>query len=91
MGMVIVNDDTKWWKVCLSCGAEQGDWTEADECRHWSTTENCDDEDCEACNNDPDLWRAGVREAPFWWSPEMEDDEFDQYGPLEADEDEEDE
>lgn len=80
MGVYITEGNT--WRICAMCGAteEQMDAERASktrgECSHWSTTDVCDWDECEACNNDPDLWRLGLREKPETcdWP---EDDDWD--------------
>lgn len=75
MGTVFTDESVKVWKVCLYCGAVEDDFGDTSKCHHFSTTEDCDDPDCEACSNDPDLWRLGHREKPLGAWDDDEDDE----------------
>jgi len=83
MGTYITEGNT--WRICVGCGAtdEQREAERASgvrgECSHWSTTDVCDWDECEACNNDPDLWRLGLREKPWGADDEEWDDDEDEY------------
>lgn len=80
MGQWLVNEGVETWSVCATCGASEGqikaerDLGVQGECWHGSITDVCDDENCEACNNDPDLWALGLRDKPLSaWDDEDED------------------
>jgi hypothetical protein len=80
MGTVFIDESVKVWRVCLDCGAVESNFGDTSECLHSTTTEDCDNPDCEACNYDPDLWKVGHREKPLdAWAEDDEDDEDDDW------------
>lgn len=67
MGLYQVKEGTQVWFICEDCGVtrEQREAERASgifsECAHLVFTEICDDEECEACNDDPALQALGLR------------------------------
>ncbi len=70
MGYYMLSEGATSWEVCQECGMTEDDIKAEREagiknkCWHIIMIDLCDDEDCEACNYDEDLWRLGLREKP---------------------------